>query len=341
MLSEKIMNLRKEKGWSQEQLAEKLEVSRQAVSKWESGASVPDLDKIIKISNLFEVSTDYLLKEGDLVKESQRPIEKDRYDAFDMGSFEKEAMDSKKMIFVDEAEAYLNDVKHFSIKMALGVSMCIFSPITMILLAGVSELMNAPISENMAAGIGMTVLLVLVAAAVAIFIINGMKMSKYNYIEEEIIDLESAAMHRIQSEKENFMPKFQQGIAAGTVLCILGIVPLFIGLAFTESDFVAVCSVSLLLCFASIGVHLLVRYGCVNDAFCKLLQEGDYTIENKQMNKHTSAFSSVYWCTVTAMYLAWSFSTGRWEHTWIIWPVAGVLYAGIKGVFQMGMRSKN
>ena len=63
MLAEKIMSLRKQKGWSQEQLAEQLGVSRQAVSKWESGISIPDLDKVVNMSTLFGVCTDYLLKE--------------------------------------------------------------------------------------------------------------------------------------------------------------------------------------------------------------------------------------------------------------------------------------
>ena len=63
ILAEKVMTLRKKKGWSQEELAEKLNISRQSVSKWESGASIPDIDKIILISGLFGVSTDYLLKD--------------------------------------------------------------------------------------------------------------------------------------------------------------------------------------------------------------------------------------------------------------------------------------
>lgn len=61
-LAEKIMALRKQRGWSQEELAQQLSVSRQSVSKWESGASVPDLDKILKMSEIFDVSTDALLK---------------------------------------------------------------------------------------------------------------------------------------------------------------------------------------------------------------------------------------------------------------------------------------
>lgn len=61
-ISERITNLRKEKGISQEQLANELGVSRQAVSKWESEQSIPDLNKVIALSEHFNVSTDYLLK---------------------------------------------------------------------------------------------------------------------------------------------------------------------------------------------------------------------------------------------------------------------------------------
>lgn len=63
MLSEKLYKLRKGSGLSQEQLAEKLNVSRQAISKWESGTAVPESEKLVTISNYFGVSVDYLLKE--------------------------------------------------------------------------------------------------------------------------------------------------------------------------------------------------------------------------------------------------------------------------------------
>ena len=63
MLSEKLYKLRKNSGLSQEQLAEKLNVSRQAISKWESGTAVPESEKLVTISNYFGVSVDYLLKD--------------------------------------------------------------------------------------------------------------------------------------------------------------------------------------------------------------------------------------------------------------------------------------
>lgn len=64
--SEKLLQLRKEKGYSQEVLAEKLSTTRQAVSKWENGQGFPETEKLLMIGNLFEVSIDYLLKEGEV-----------------------------------------------------------------------------------------------------------------------------------------------------------------------------------------------------------------------------------------------------------------------------------
>ncbi len=62
-LSEKIFTLRKERGMSQEELAEKLNVSRQAVSRWEGGSALPDATNVLQLSKLFEVSADYLLND--------------------------------------------------------------------------------------------------------------------------------------------------------------------------------------------------------------------------------------------------------------------------------------
>jgi len=62
-LPEKIVTLRKTHGWSQEDLAEKLNVSRQAISRWENGTALPDAQNILQISKLFCVTTDYLLND--------------------------------------------------------------------------------------------------------------------------------------------------------------------------------------------------------------------------------------------------------------------------------------
>ena len=63
-MGEKILNMRKARGWSQEELADRVGVSRQAVSRWESGSAKPDADKIIVICDLFGISADYLLRDS-------------------------------------------------------------------------------------------------------------------------------------------------------------------------------------------------------------------------------------------------------------------------------------
>ena len=63
IFADKLITLRKKAGWSQEELAEKLGVTRQSVSKWEGAQSIPDIDKILQLARLFGVTTDYLLKE--------------------------------------------------------------------------------------------------------------------------------------------------------------------------------------------------------------------------------------------------------------------------------------
>ena len=63
ILADKIINLRKKAGWSQEELAEQLNVTRQSVSNWEGARAVPDMEKVVQMSRIFGVSTDYLLKD--------------------------------------------------------------------------------------------------------------------------------------------------------------------------------------------------------------------------------------------------------------------------------------
>lgn len=67
-LAEKILQLRKQQGVSQEELAEKVGVSRQAISKWETGESTPELERVVKLSKVFQVTTDYLLNDDAILE---------------------------------------------------------------------------------------------------------------------------------------------------------------------------------------------------------------------------------------------------------------------------------
>lgn len=103
-LGEKIYSLRIKNGLSQEAFGEKLSVSRQSVSKWETDQSVPELDKIVLISNLFMVSTDYLLKEG--VKDEAAAIEKRNLDVGQESVRRKESLHVEQGTSGAEQEVY-------------------------------------------------------------------------------------------------------------------------------------------------------------------------------------------------------------------------------------------
>ena len=95
-LSEKLYELRKKRALSQEQLAEQLGVSRQAISKWEYGKAVPETDTLISISKYFDVSLDYLMKEENSISENAVSLEVHQTEA--TNKREKRILDRKSVV---------------------------------------------------------------------------------------------------------------------------------------------------------------------------------------------------------------------------------------------------
>ena len=311
ILAEKIMKLRKEQGWSQEELAVRLGVSRQSVSKWESMASLPDLDKILKMSELFGVSTDYLLKD-------EAPQEDGCVNGED-------GDESVRAVPLEEANGYLAAVRETTPRIAAGVSLCILSPVALILLGVAAETRRIALSEDAAGAIGVCVLLAVVAAAVALFLTSGMRLERYEYLEKEPINSEYGVAGMVESRREAYAATYKKGLVLGITLCILCVVPV-LAAAIAEDDFLVAGAIACLFCLVAVGVHLIVRVACVWESYQKLLEEGDYTREKKAEDKRNEAFTTVYWCLVLAIFLAVSFVTERWGRSWIIWPVAAVLF---------------
>lgn len=105
--AEKLLNLRTRYGYSQEVLAEKLKVSRQAISKWELGTTLPETNKVIEISDFFGVSTDYLLKDESQLNNNEsldRVVLKFLSSAQDMGDISKELVDIMADGVIDDDE---------------------------------------------------------------------------------------------------------------------------------------------------------------------------------------------------------------------------------------------
>jgi len=321
ILAEKIMNLRKKNRWSQEDLAMKLNVSRQSVSKWENASSIPDLDKIIKLSEIFQVSTDYLLK-NNIEIEDAAPNSSD------------DESEDVRSISLEDANQYMDQIFKSAKKIAGGVSICILSPVILMLLLALADTNSMQIPESIAIGIGVTILILLVAGAVSLFIINGMHLSKYSYLETEPISLQHGVTGIVETKRDEFKSFYTKCIVSGVILCIISIVPYIIAAALDAEDMTYLFCTALVLILVSNGV-------VINGSYQRLLEENDYSRDKKMEAKKNESISVAYWCIVTAVYLGISLGPGliykesaiqAWRITWMIWPCAGILFAAIRAI---------
>ncbi len=323
--SEKISALRKQKGWSQEELAEKLMVTRQAVSKWESAQSMPDLDKLVQLSEALGVSTDYLLKDE---QAQSAPV-----------PAAAEQTVKPRHVTQEEARRYLQLQTAAIPKTTLGVALCVWSPIALIGLPVLRSTFNWGFPEEICSGIGLCVLLVMVAAGVALLLTAGGTLREFEYLEREPIETDNGAREQalhMQREMASFCTR-QNTI--GVVLCILSVLPLFALMCVPGVPdgyySLAVCALLLLV---GIACLLLVRTGSMRGAVDKLLEQGDYTRENKAKSRFVGAVSAAYWLVVTAAFLFYTFGpkgNGQPQYSWFIWAIAGVLYGALMAALSV------
>ena len=184
--------------------------------------------------------------------------------------------------------------------------------------------------RDVAGGIGLIVLLLMVVVAVAVFLLTGIPYNKYEYLEKEKLTLQYGVSGILEKAKETFAGTYRICITLGVVLCILGAVPLLVvSVFFGDNGYAVILATDALLIGVAIAVWLFAWSGIIWGGFQKLLQEGDYTVENKAVNRKYEHVTAIYWCVWTALYLAISLSTMRWDITWVVWPVAGVLYGAL------------
>lgn len=321
IFADKLIQLRKKSGWSQEELAGQMGVTRQSVSKWESAQSIPDLEKIIRLSELFGVSLDYLLKD-ELEEEGNLALPED--------------VPSARRVSMEEANKFLSIKAGTAKAIANAVFLCIISPVCLLLLGAMSEDARFGLAENVAGGIGMVVLLAIVAAAVGIFISNGSKTAPFSYLDTEEFETEYGVSGMVTERRDKYKDTHTRYNIIGAGLCIVALVPLFLSVVFNENNvFTLVMMLSAGFLIAGIGVNLFVRTGIIWESFEKLLQEGDYTKSKKKRRPVASVITTVYWMAATAIFLAYSLATDNWEYSWIVWVVAGVLYPAVLAIVNL------
>ncbi len=188
------------------------------------------------------------------------------------------------------------------------------------------------ISEGLAAAVGLAALLLIISAAVALFILQDRKLERYAYLEKEPLDLAYGVQGMVEKEQQKYEPIHSRRTVLGVVLCILCVVPLVTLAVYDDGGMLPIVGVDVLLALVAAGVYQLVLTDGIYESFQKLLEEGDYTRKKKQDSRRNEPLAQIYWCVVLAVYLGWSFVTMDWERTWIIWPVAAVLYGAVLGI---------
>ncbi len=284
------------------------------------------------MSKILGVSTDYLLK--------------DEIEEIDGICISDEAGEEGRSVSMEEADAYMHLAKESAPKIALATMLCILSPICLIILGAMAEYQILPMSEDAAAGIGVIILLLFIVPAVILFIWHGMQMDKYEYLEKVKISLQYGVQGVVEKKKEDFERSYRKSVVIGTSLCILAVIPLFVGVALELSDTMMVFCVVGILILVACGVYFFVWSGTIWESFEKLLEEGDYTPEKKENRKYFQIFGAIYWCIVTAVYLCMILPQAAWkknwkeDFSWIIWPVAALLFVAILGVIKFIMQRK-
>lgn len=308
ILADKIAELRRKNGWSQEELAEKMEVSRQAVSKWESGQSTPDLAKILQLSALFCVTTDYLLKDemggGQVMEDTEAP--------------------APRQISEPEALSYLALRARAARRIALATLLCILSPLVLIVLGALSENPVHGISETMAGVVGFVVLFALVACAVVLYLRCGFANAPYEFLEDGVdFALGQGVRAMVEGRKRSFAPTYVRSNVIATLLCVVSPVPLIVS-AFFARVLLHIATLCVMFLLVGIGVFLFISVGVRQASMDKLLREGDYR-PRKNKPFPSSVVESAYWGIVVALYLTVSFLTMAWHLTWLIFVIGGAL----------------
>ena len=290
-LSENLQNLRKMKNMSQEELAEKLNVSRQAVSKWESGNGYPETEKIISICEVFDCSMDELVK-GKITEDIKS--EKNEYDTV---------------------------VNKVAKNIALGVFAILIGVTILLTLIGLAPSNEA---EDQYALVGVIAILISVVIAVPVFIINGTMEDDFKKRNPKIANIYT------QDEVIKNKNKYTKVLAGGIGLILMGVVVMMSLMALKVFGEESVLPVAVLMLFIAAGVLLLIYAGKEIDKYDIEKYNRENTEEYKKRQDLVGKICGTIMLVATIIFLLWGFIGGQWYINWVVYPVGGIL-CGIVG----------
>ena len=344
ILADKLIDLRKKAGWSQEELAERMEVSRQSVSKWESAQSVPDMNRILKLSELFGVTTDYLLKD-DLGPEAQEgqslPV--------------PDTDPPRREVSMEEASAYLKYRAFAARRAALGAMLFLLAAATALLALAAVIPEPERIYQIVLAVVGGVAALGMLGFAICFTVTAGTRGARFAYLKTEPLETAYGVDGMVKDRREKQGKRFKLRLALGIVLCAVAAWAIAIihiysrggdhyGAVFTERIFVLITA--LLLILAAIGAQLIVEAVKTRSGYRFLLQEGRYSLQSKAEREHFKKMDRyldlAFVFVAIAAFLIWGAACGDLLHALhlIVFPIATALYYAVRALIR-AVRSKD
>lgn len=238
--------------------------------------------------------------------------------------------DSQKarLVVVDSptGDDFMAKRNHAGCMIGLGVMMLITSPIVLIILDTLSK-SNDSIPKSSVEFIGTTILLMMCAAAVVLFIIHGMSLGRTGSYETVIVRLDPAYNERLRREKAAGSSAYTAKLALGVGMLILSPLVLVGAEAlFPENPVATIIGTCVLLLLVALAIYMFISATFVRGSYDILLSEGEYDPAAKKSASKVERFAGAYWTLAMLVYLAWSFISSNWGFTWIVWPIAWVLY---------------
>lgn len=335
-IAKNLQFLRKREKITQEDLAEKLNVSRQSVSKWETGEAYPETDKLLALCDLFDVSLDGLMR-TDLTTDAVDGNNKDdnNIDNIDNISQSTDAGDSGSTKMTDYA-VYENHVNKFSRGIAIGVLLIIFGIAVCVALSGYSFVLSGTAGEITSIMGGVSVIS-FTAVSVFLFVLFGQRNESFK--KAHPIVAEPIKPTEIKGFAVN-MAALASGILADVVYLIIMTSLIDTQIIKTVNEDMAICYVTaaFLAIFAFI-VCGLVYLGIQHNK----IAVGEYNKQTAreqhptQHDKVVGAVCGAVMLTATAVFMLLGFIGDYWHPAWVAFPVGGI----ICGIINLILNAKN
>lgn len=298
---EKLQKLRKEKGMSQEELAARLHVSRQAVSKWENDQGYPETEKMLMIGNIFSVTMDYLLKD----EGGEQPQEQGFYA-------------SRECV-----QGYLQQEKRITLRIAVGTLLCILSGLPVLIYPQQEDVMSI-------------FSMILIALGIAVLVSLSFDKNEYKILKQEPLYFDHDHLQELKEENDGLQKKFKCLIIGGLLLIFLSCIIAIISEDVLHMEKAPMDAGYLLL--ISIAVFLFIYAGCSMDTY-ELLVDNETYRKKKHGNRYSWLYYVTLGCaSILYVGLGMLFGKEAWRTGWILIAVTWLVTYGI--VSGINMRKK-